>query len=75
MRNGRDAAEYWHPVMMRRPDGQEIEVWQYQYPPEEIELRRAAVQRSQDNIAQLNIMSGLQGALTEPQHATPELIA
>ena len=29
--------------MMRRPDGQEIEVWQYQYPPEEIELHRAAV--------------------------------
>jgi hypothetical protein len=60
--------------MMRRPDGQEIEVWQYQYPPEEIELHRAAV-HDRKTISPSSISWGLQGALTEPQHATPELIA
>ena len=67
-------AEHWQSTTIRGRDGQEIEAYQYQLPVEEIELRQAAVRQSQDNIAQLNIRVGLQRALTEPQHTTPQFV-
>jgi hypothetical protein len=67
-------AKHWQSTAIRGRDGQEIEAYQYQLPVEEIELRQAAVRQSQDNIAQLNIRLGLQRALTEPQHTTPQLV-
>jgi hypothetical protein len=67
-------AEHWQPVMLRLNDGREVEVFQYQFPPEEIELRQAAVQESSGNIAELNMRMGLQKALTEPASSTPQLV-
>jgi hypothetical protein len=60
--------------MLRLNDGREVEVFQYQFPPEEIELRQAAVQESSGNIAELNMRMGLQKALTEPASSTPQLV-
>jgi hypothetical protein len=67
-------AEHWQPAMLRLNDGREVEVLQYQLPPEEIELRQAAVQESSGNIAELNMRLSLQKALTEPASSTPQLV-
>ena len=60
-------AEHWHPVVRRLADGREIEVREYQYPAEEIELRQAAAQQSTGSIEELNVRLGLQKALQEPE--------
>jgi hypothetical protein len=67
-------ARHWQPVMLRLNDGREVEVFQYQFPPEEVELRQAAVQESSGNIAELHMRLGLQKALTEPASSTPQLV-
>jgi hypothetical protein len=68
-------AEHWQPATLRLNDGRDVEVRQYQLPPDEIALRQAAVQESTGNIVELNVRLGLQKALTEPEHATPQLVA
>ncbi len=68
-------AEHWHPATVRLEDGREVEVRQYEYPAEEIELRQAAARQSTGNIEELNMRFGLQKALEEPGSSTPELIA
>jgi hypothetical protein len=67
-------AEHWQPAVLRLDDGRKVEVFQYQLPPEEVELRQAAVQKSSGNIAELNIRFGLQKALSEPVSSTPQLV-
>jgi hypothetical protein len=67
-------ADYWHPATARLADGREIEVRQYQIPQEEMELRRTSVERTNGRIIEMNMRTGLQGALSEPATSTPEIV-
>ena len=68
-------AEHWHPATVRLADGREIEVRQYQIPPEEMELRQTSVQRSKGHITEMNMRLSLQRALSEPDKSSPEIVA
>jgi hypothetical protein len=68
-------AAHWKPATFRLADGREIEGRQYQLPPEEIELRSAAIAESNANIAELNMRAGLQKALTQPETSTQDITA
>jgi hypothetical protein len=68
-------AEHWHPATLHLTDGREVEVRQYQIPPEEIELRETSVQRSNGHLAEMNMRLSLQTALSEPEKSTLEIVA
>lgn len=68
-------SQHWMLRKGQRPDGTEVEGWQFQIAPDEAAHRAAAQQRSVASTQHFNIRLQLQAALLQPAKSTPEIVA
>ena len=68
-------AQHWPLVKVRRSDGSEVEVYQFQRDPAEQRLMDEKAERAQANLRHQNVRMRMQAALLDRAKSTEELIA
>lgn len=66
--------EHWPLVRIKREDGSEVEVHQFQPDPQEVELRAAASSRADASMRHLRIRTDVQEALFDRTKSTAEIL-